>query len=218
MRSRVPLTMSTVASRAFSAPVSVARTSCRPHDVMITAVPHAPAADDRLYSFVGCRTDQPTGDETRCLADTAIPEVQLPTAMLRCIRILLAVFLAALALGVASCGGPTATQPAQTSAPVAPTIPGSPSAAAPTPAQASWTMPDLIGTNLQDAQDAIQKLTDFGIVLTTSHDATGADREQLVDRNWKVCSQNIAPGATINASTMIDFGTVKIDESCQTGA
>ncbi len=79
-------------------------------------------------------------------------------------------------------------------------------------------MPDLVGANLQDAQNAIQRLTDFGIALTTSHDATGANREQLVDQNWKVCSQNIPPGTTINASAMIDFRTVKIDESCATGA
>ena len=75
-------------------------------------------------------------------------------------------------------------------------------------------MPNLVGSNLQDAQNAIQTLTDFGIPVTTSHDETGTGREQVMDRNWKVCSQNIAPGKTIDASTKIDFGTVKLEEDC----
>jgi len=75
-------------------------------------------------------------------------------------------------------------------------------------------MPDLVGSNLQDAQDAVQKLTGYAIAVTRSHDATGADRLQLVDRNWKVCSQNVPAGHTIGAGTQIDFGAVKIEESC----
>ncbi len=78
----------------------------------------------------------------------------------------------------------------------------------------SWTMPDLIGRNLQEAQNAIQELTDFEIPLTTSHDETGADREQLVDRNWKVCTQNVAAGEPITRTTRIDFGAVLNDERC----
>lgn len=75
-------------------------------------------------------------------------------------------------------------------------------------------MPNLVGSNLQDAQNAIQSLTDFEIAVTTSHDATGAGRQQVVDRNWKVCSQNVSAGKTITANTKIDFGTVKLEESC----
>ncbi len=108
----------------------------------------------------------------------------------------LGIFFAVLTLGAAGCGGPTAQQPA------------------PTPAQSSWTMPNLVGSNLQEAQNTIQRLTKFGIAVTTSHDATGAERQQVLDRNWRVCSQNIPPGATINTSTMIDFGAVKLSESC----
>jgi hypothetical protein len=77
-----------------------------------------------------------------------------------------------------------------------------------------WTMPNLVGKNLQAAQDAIQELTAFEIPVTTSHDATGAGREQLLDRNWKVCSQNIAAGAEINSTSRIDFGAVRTDERC----
>jgi hypothetical protein len=75
-------------------------------------------------------------------------------------------------------------------------------------------MPNLVGSNLQSAQDRIQRLTDFAIFVTTSHDATGAGRHQIVDRNWKVCAQNIPPGATIDRETRIDFAAVKLDERC----
>jgi hypothetical protein len=37
---------------------------------------------------------------------------------------------------------------------------------------------------------------------------------QIADRNWKVCTQNIPPGATITADSRIDFGAVKVEESC----
>ena len=77
-----------------------------------------------------------------------------------------------------------------------------------------WTMPNLVGKNLQEAQDAIQELTDFEIPLTISHDATGAGREQLLDRNWKVCDQNIPAGESITRSSRIDFGAVRTDERC----
>lgn len=75
-------------------------------------------------------------------------------------------------------------------------------------------MPNLVGSNLQDAQDAVQKLTGFAIPVTRSRDATGAGRQQVVDRNWKVCSQNVPAGRTIDADTDIEFGAVKLDERC----
>ena len=79
----------------------------------------------------------------------------------------------------------------------------------------SWTMPDLVGSNLQDAQNAVQDLTEFQVPVTTSHDSTGAGRQQVMDRNWKVCSQSVAPGTTITKGARIDFGTVKLDETCR---
>lgn len=75
-------------------------------------------------------------------------------------------------------------------------------------------MPDLVGANLQDAQDAIQSLTDFAIPVTTSTDATGAGRQQVLDRNWTVCAQSVAPGETLTSGTAIDFAAVKEEESC----
>lgn len=76
-----------------------------------------------------------------------------------------------------------------------------------------WDMPNLVGKNLQDAQDQIQRLTD-NAVRTTSHDATPADREQEVDRDWKVCNQSAKPGDQITEESSIDFTVVKTDEEC----
>lgn len=77
-----------------------------------------------------------------------------------------------------------------------------------------WRMPDLVGTGLQNAQDDIQKLTGDGIFLTTSHDLTGRGRHQVIDSDWQVCSQNVRPGATITVTSKIDFGVVKLSETC----
>ena len=75
-------------------------------------------------------------------------------------------------------------------------------------------MPDLVRFDLQSAQNQIQSLTDFAIAVTTSHDATGAGRYQIVDKNWKVCSQNVPSGSPIDRGTRIDFGAVKLEEPC----
>jgi hypothetical protein len=77
-----------------------------------------------------------------------------------------------------------------------------------------WVMPNLVGSNLQQAQDQMQKLTGDPVFLTRSHDATGKSRHQVLDSNWKVCSQNVAAGAQITRDSAIDFGAVKNEESC----
>jgi len=77
-----------------------------------------------------------------------------------------------------------------------------------------WVMPNLVGTVLQTAQDRIQALTHDGIFYTSSHDVSGRGRHQVLDRNWQVCSQNVPAGATITITTKIDFGVVKLTESC----
>ncbi|MCV7105614.1 PASTA domain-containing protein [Mycolicibacterium chitae] len=76
-------------------------------------------------------------------------------------------------------------------------------------------MPDLRGKNLQDAQDAIQLLTNNQVFFSGSTDLTGQGRNQIMDRNWQVCTSTPAPGASFTAETSIDFGVVRIDtESC----
>lgn len=128
------------------------------------------------------------------------------------------VFVAAgLAVVVSACGGggesaapsTVTVRETVTSVPVVPAAP-----AAPAPAQ-SWTMPDLRGKNLQDAQDAIQLLTNDQVFFSGSTDLTGQGRNQIMDRNWQVCTSTPAPGASFTAETSIDFGVVRIDtESC----
>jgi hypothetical protein len=77
-----------------------------------------------------------------------------------------------------------------------------------------WVMPNLVGVNLQQAQDRIQALTGDPLFLTTSHDASGKGRHQILDKDWKVCAQNVTPGAPVTMNSKIDFGTVKLAESC----
>jgi PASTA domain-containing protein len=101
-----------------------------------------------------------------------------------------------------------------TSTAATPTPPSSPMPVPTVAMVGSWTMPNLVGANLQEAQDAIQALTGNAIFFTKSHDATGAGRHQILDRDWKVCSQNVPPGTKITADTAIDFGAAKLDERC----
>lgn len=133
------------------------------------------------------------------------------------------IFGAVLVLVVSIVVGALARQPSAPIAPpspptsgVTPALPPAPSASSvPTVTMVgSWTMPNLVGANLQEAQDAIQALTGNAIFFTKSHDATGAGRHQILDRDWKVCSQNVPPGTKITADTAIDFGAAKLDERC----
>ena len=77
-----------------------------------------------------------------------------------------------------------------------------------------WNMPDLRGSNLQTAQDAIQALTDNPLFYTASEDASGRGRHQINDSNWTVCSQVPAAGATFDDETVITFQAVKVSEDC----
>jgi beta-lactam-binding protein with PASTA domain len=72
-------------------------------------------------------------------------------------------------------------------------------------------VPNFIGMGLQSAQDKAQELGFYGL---DSHDALGRDRMQAFDRNWKVCSQSVAAGTTVSTETTLDFGAVKLEETC----
>jgi hypothetical protein len=77
----------------------------------------------------------------------------------------------------------------------------------------SWVMPDVVGIDLQSAQDTVQQLTGFRVVVS-SHDRTGADRTQVFDRDWIVCTQSVAAGSELVPDAMVDFGVVEQAESC----
>jgi hypothetical protein len=71
-------------------------------------------------------------------------------------------------------------------------------------------LPNLIGMGLQSAQDAAQAA---GYYNLTSHDSLGRARHQILDRDWKVCSQAPAAGQHDTGAT-VDLGAVKLAESC----
>lgn len=72
-------------------------------------------------------------------------------------------------------------------------------------------VPNFVGMGLQSAQDTAQAK---GFYRLSSHDSLGRGRMQALDRNWKVCSQNIAAGKAVATTSKLDFGAVKLEESC----
>lgn len=84
----------------------------------------------------------------------------------------------------------------------------------PEPNSKTFVMPNEVGKNLQAAQDHIQRVSDNPFFFTSSKDATSDNRMQLLDRDWQVCSQNVAPGTTADKHTDIVFAVVKTYEEC----
>jgi len=72
-------------------------------------------------------------------------------------------------------------------------------------------VPDFIGKGLQTAQDDAQAA---GFSNLATHDASGRARLQILDRDWKVCFQAPVAGSTVSSGSRIDFGVVKLDETC----
>jgi hypothetical protein len=104
---------------------------------------------------------------------------------------------------------PSATEPAESSESASPTESPSPS---PTREKAErFKMPDLVGENLQDAQDELQSRGSF---LMDQVDATGEDRWQLLDSNWYVCSQKPAAGKRVSLTAIVKLYVVKLEETC----
>ena len=94
---------------------------------------------------------------------------------------------------------PPTTQPPTTSPPTPTT----------TAAPVTISMPNITcGTNLQVAQDLVQSA---GIFFSTSEDATGAGRMQVLDSNWVVIGQEPAAG-TLVGEAEATFYVVKTAE------
>jgi hypothetical protein len=101
--------------------------------------------------------------------------------------------------------------PAVTTVPVD-TQPGGDSAPSNTVATVdSFTMPDVVGLDLQSAQDQLQAL---GSYRMDQRDATGKGRTQVEDDNWRVCSQRPAAGRTVPARTLVLLKSVPLEERC----
>lgn len=75
----------------------------------------------------------------------------------------------------------------------------------------AFTMPDVVGMNLQEAQDALQAL---GSYLMNQEDATDKGRLQILDDNWVVCSQDPASGTQYSKLDVVTLWSVKIGEDC----
>lgn len=75
----------------------------------------------------------------------------------------------------------------------------------------TFTMPNLVGWVLQDAQDKLQSL---GAYSLDQEDARGLERLQVQDSNWKVCSQKPRARAVVPVSTTVVLASVKLSERC----
>ncbi|MFD8949619.1 hypothetical protein ACFV0B_12265 [Streptomyces xanthophaeus] len=121
-----------------------------------------------------------------------------------------ALLAAAAALALTACNPQSAPAPdGPAGGPSAARTGSAPAGSAPAPKTA--VLPDLVGKGLQAAQDEAQAA---GFLALKSHDALGRDRLQALDRNWKVCSQTPAAGAAVDTDSTIDFGAVKLEETC----
>ncbi|MEU9252191.1 hypothetical protein AB0D66_10165 [Streptomyces sp. NPDC048270] len=118
--------------------------------------------------------------------------------------------LLALAGGLALTGCQEAQDPAG-GPPAAPATASAPSPPPGSTAPRTATLPDLVGKGLQAAQDEAQAA---GFRTLKSHDALGRGRLQAMDRNWKVCSQEPRGAAAVSTDTSVDFGAVKLEETC----
>ena len=75
----------------------------------------------------------------------------------------------------------------------------------------TFKMPKVVGKNLQDSQDKLQSL---GSWLMDQEDAKGLDRWQILDSNWKVCSQKPKAGKVVPIETIVVLKSVKLGERC----
>ena len=71
-------------------------------------------------------------------------------------------------------------------------------------------MPDVIGMDLQSAQDVIQARTE--LFFSDSRDATGQDRMQIMDSNWQVVGQSPQAGTELAMDDVPMLDVVKFGE------
>ncbi|MGB9999618.1 hypothetical protein ACPMJQ_34560 [Streptomyces pseudogriseolus] len=76
------------------------------------------------------------------------------------------------------------------------------------PTEAAGKMPDFRGKSVKIARDALDPSTSITVT-----DASGQDRNVLVESNWKVCSQEPAAGAELTGQP-VSFRAVRFEESC----
>jgi len=80
-----------------------------------------------------------------------------------------------------------------------------------TVAATTFIMPDLLGKDLQSAQDELQALGSF---VLDQEDASGEGRVQVLDSNWQVCTQSVKAGDDAPIDEIVLLAAVKDDEHC----
>jgi beta-lactam-binding protein with PASTA domain len=85
----------------------------------------------------------------------------------------------------------------------------------PAPAPNTLLMPNLVGKNLQSAEDVLSSLGNTG---SRGEDVSGQSRLVIIDGNWKVCRQSVASGKRVPVSTVIVLGAVKSAEVCRSAS
>lgn len=120
------------------------------------------------------------------------------------------------ALVLAGCSDETKSQDGDVNSTTSSTAPtttttstGSVATSATTAAAAKITVPNVVGKDLQLAQDTMQAA---GLYNLTSHDSTGQARLQVLDRNWVVTDQTPAAGSKVAADQRIDLGAKKFTD------
>lgn len=119
--------------------------------------------------------------------------------------------LAATAAAILTLAALTACDPADTTSSSPTPASTAPSVSSGKTAGGTKTVPNFVGKGLQSAQDEAQAA---GFYNLASHDSSGRDRNQILDRDWKVCAQEPAAGTKTTTDTKLDFGTVKLSETC----
>lgn len=173
--------------------------------------------------------------------DQAVVFVNTSPMHSRTSRVLISsTFLGAALLSLTGCGatsgqgGTTTTTETVTATPSAPATTETSTVTAPAPPQttatrettsdpasspassqpSSFLMPNEVGKTLQAAQDDVQRVSGNPAFYTSSTDAKGANRLQVLDSNWLVCSQNEPAGSKQGQASLISFAVVKIGEEC----
>ena len=91
--------------------------------------------------------------------------------------------------------------------------PAASASTAPAQSSTSFTMPNEVGHVLQDAQDDLQRVSGNSAYYSRSHDLLW---QQAPDSRSKLAGvhTNVAEGASVSESDTVDFGVVKLSESC----
>jgi hypothetical protein len=134
----------------------------------------------------------------------------------RLLSVLSATVFSAVLIG---CGGgadaaaPAATALASQPAPPATATAANDATAKPSkvaePDPETKTLPNVVGLNLQDGQNAMQTA---GFYLLDDKDATGQNRFQIYDRNWVITEQDPAADQEVSTDTKVTLYAKKYGE------